>query len=288
MSITVREVENPNADQGPLPQSFQFDPLHPAHATALDKGELTIIMLKFLMHWAALVILISTTKVAGRRTRDSVRGQRQLRLTHISHANPQTIQNALSYRAGRIADNRDLKDGSTPAGDLVEFACETITALLPGSARCDCSMSLSVTYDCVFDEEICVGGIDGFCATPLVTGTLGLLDSTVGFEFCTASATSNGVSVPGLCVSFANAPLDDDGKDSHDKNVGRNKPLTTCSASLGGIACSACELCADGNGYTFDCSAHQMGVIQSECTAVSVIDSLTQDHVVAFFPNLDV
>jgi hypothetical protein len=143
-------------------------------------------------------------------------------------------------------------------------------------------MSLSVTYNCVFDEEICVGGIDGFCATPLVTGTLGLLDSTVGFEFCSASATSHGVSVPGLCVSFASAQVD--GKD----NVGRNKPLTTCSASLGGIACSSCELCADGNGYTFDCSAHQMGVIQSECTAVSVIDSLTQDHVVAFFPNLDV
>lgn len=248
------------------------------------------------MRRAALVIVIcgTTTVASGMLTQASVRGQRQLRLAQVpvSHSVPQTIQNALSYQASRTGDTRYLKDGSTPTGDLVEFACETITALFPGSATCDCSMSLSLTYDCVFEEEICLGGIDGFCATPLVTGSLGLLDSTVGFEFCAGGATSHGVPVPGLCVSFGNAQVDDHGKDpSHGDNVvvkNKNMPLTTCSASLGGIACSSCDMCADGNGYTFDCSAHQTGVIQSECTAISVIDSLTQNHMVAFLPNLTV
>ena len=241
--------------------------------------------------WIFIALIGSGTARAA-STRRNTRGQKW-QPAQEQHGSHQTIRNALidrlSHQADRNGGDRDLKDDSTSSVDLTDFACETITLLLPGLATCDCSMSLSINYDCAFQEQICLGGDDGFCSAPLVAGTLGLLDSTYSFEFCAASATNQGISVPGLCISFENATQKDaKARDSsRGDSVGDDKRLTTCSASIGGVPCSSCEICADGNGYMFDCSAHQPGVVQSECTSISVVDSLTQDHRVVFLPNLD-
>jgi len=195
--------------------------------------------------------------------------------------NLEEIWDALTLHAEMIVyqDERTLEQDDDPTTDLVGFACDRIEVLLGGPAvSCDCSLSFSISYSCTFDEEICLGGVDGFCARPLVTGTLGLLDSTIAFEFCTVGATNGGNSVPGLCITFGRDALgeEDDAKG-----------LSSCSAAIGGLSCSSCEMCADGKGYVFDCSAHEPGVMQSECTAVSVVESLTQQHYAAFLPNLD-
>lgn len=194
--------------------------------------------------------------------------------------NLQETWDALTHHAEMIAykDERDLQQDD-PTMDSLRFACDRIKVLLGGPAvTCDCTMSFSIGYSCTFDEEICLGGVDGFCTKPLVTGTLGLLDSTLGFEFCTVGATNGGKSVPGLCVTFGRDAL---GEADNDEG------LSSCSATLGGVPCDSCDMCADGNGYVFDCSAHAPGVVQSECTAIGVIESLTQQHYVAFLPNLD-
>lgn len=113
-----------------------------------------------------------------------------------------------------------------------------------------------------------------------------ILDSSLGFKFCAADATNGGVSVPGLCIEFGGEVLNAGTEGDGDPRLPVEE-VTSCEASVSGIKCESCTICDDGAGYMFDCSAIDPTFVQSECTALHLIDSLFQTEPATFLPNLD-
>lgn len=232
--------------------------------------------MKFLATLAACFSLFAASATAAK---DGLRNGVTSSLDHFSESDPEAIWYALTRHVESMnrGDVRNLQDD--PTTELLDVACGIIGSLLPGAATCECSLGFAITYSCRFEQAICVGGLGGFCTKPLITGTLGLVDASLAFEYCAEGATNGGVSVPGLCVTFNEGLSDNDTEGEGG--------LSACSATMGGMPCKPCEMCADGKGYVFDCSNIDPSVVQSKCTAVQVIDSLTQEHSVAFLPQLD-
>jgi len=241
--------------------------------------------MKFLSPLAAFLVFFTS---CGAAAKHGIRKDVTPTLDHIPTDDPQAIWDALTTHAQLLHDgDRDLQDD--PISGILDLACGIIAFLIPGEVVCDCNLVLlSISFECANQQAICIGGLEGFCFTPTITGLLGILDSSLGFEFCAADATSGGVTVPGLCINFGGAVLnaftEGDGDSDPREPVDE---VTSCEASVGGVKCESCTICDDGAGYTFDCSAIDPTFVQSECTAVHLIDSLFQTEPVAFLPNLD-
>jgi hypothetical protein len=189
---------------------------------------------------------------------------------------------------------------------LLPLVCTLVSGLLPGDVACECAIVLGVQFQCGFGNPICVGGQDGFCAKPLVSGEISLAPLKVGFQFCAAEATNGGQATSSLCINFG-GELEDElltpsapkaaPKTDGDGNVFANSATTSsgptakinfCEAVVNEQDCSSCEICDNGHGYVFDCSNVDATMVQSTCTPFSVIASLRPNQEkISFMPHLD-
>ena len=166
---------------------------------------------------------------------------------------------------------------------LLPILCPIVSGLLPGDVTCQCAIALGFDFTCVYQKPICIGGIAGFCSAPTISGKLDILTLDVGFAYCASNATNGGVSVPGICIDIGGVLNQDslgEGTNSAD--------LQTCIATIDGKACSSCEICDAGTGYTFNCAAIDARMVQSKCTPLHILSSLRSDQGdIQFMPHLD-
>jgi hypothetical protein len=188
---------------------------------------------------------------------------------------------------------------------LLPIVCTLVSGLLPGDVSCQCAIVLGVQFQCAFGNPICVGGQDGFCAKPLVSGEISLAPVKVGFQFCAAEATNGGQATSSLCINFGGELEDEPSttttpsqpKENGDGTVTANsvtaslKPtakIDFCEAVVNEQDCTSCEICDNGHGYIFDCSNVDATMVQSTCTPFSVIASLRPNQEkISFMPHLD-
>jgi hypothetical protein len=165
--------------------------------------------------------------------------------------------------------------------------CNLIENQFPaGQVSCECDVTLlqgTVDFSCGWTSEICVGGANGLCGTPIYSGTLDVFQTTIQNQICIngLSAIGSLLSIGDLCIDLTVNP--------------RNDKILTCSATLGDIACSSCRSCS-GGGLSLDCDNASDGAVDS-CTAnagstaavrtISRVQSSKNRIKQAYFPNFN-
>jgi hypothetical protein len=179
---------------------------------------------------------------------------------------------------------------------LLNAACCIVSTLISLTlVQCQCGLESGLEFVCATRNPVCLGGAAaGFCSTPSILGGFSLVNQFVDFEFCLNEATLGGEALPGLCIQVGGNLGNSTRSDLSavdDTSTAAAAVLTECVATADGTDCNNCQLCSHSGsgdqGYTFDCTNVDARLIQSTCTPLSVITSLSSDQNIAFLPQLD-
>lgn len=209
-------------------------------------------------------------------------------------------------------EERDLQIDIGTVLNIVDTACDLVGTLmlLDGTAVCDCTLTLSLTFGCEFVTDVCAGE---FCSTPNVNGAFDILQTRVTFTYCSNNGTLSDFELPNFCVSVSgnlirpgasssSTSSEDESAINEETSISEDRArlfgkgnildkvqfLDTISVTVEGKACRSASICDSGQGYTFDCSNINSLLKQSKCTPIQTLTNLRQEPgSVTFLPQLD-
>jgi hypothetical protein len=253
-----------------------------------------------------VLLVLASTVVVGAAKKRQVRVQ-ETEPDPVVRSLGHEFQDAVVQRLDKSL-SRNSRQSQRETQQLLPVACLLLNEILPGNLQCTCKLTTALNFGCKGFQELCLSE-NGYCSTPTVSGQLDLLSLSVTFKFCGFNATNNGRPLPGICVtvggrlvppgfpipSAKGPPIR--GANQTSSSTGTTLPslsskmtsvLGTCSATnIFGKECKSCNICNQGQGYTFDCSNIGRHVVQSKCTPLSVVSNLRLDQNVTFLPVLD-
>jgi hypothetical protein len=199
---------------------------------------------------------------------------------------------------------------------IISTVCDLVGTLLvvEGSVRCDCNLTLSVDFACVFEQASCGPG-GQFCNVPTVRGGFDFLQTRLSFGYCADQPTFNNVALPDFCIDVGGRLLSATGSSSSSSSSSisssnstssvRSKEdrggdkvvtastkkrqfFTSINMTVGGRSCRSVALCNDGQGYQFDCTNVDLRMKQTTCAPLRGLSSLRQERgSIVFLPELD-
>jgi hypothetical protein len=261
------------------------------------------------------LLLILLSVAVGADNKRQVRVQEEPEPDPVVRTLGQEFQDAVVQRLDKsLVMNRNSRQSQRETQQLLPVACLLLNEILPGNLQCTCTLTTALKFGCKGFEELCLSDA-GYCSTPTVSGQLDLLTLSVTFKFCGFNATNNGRPIPGICINVGGKlvppgfPIPNAKGDIKPPIRGANQTsssavttgttlpslsskmtsaLGTCSATnIYGKECKSCNICNQGQGYTFDCSNIGRHVVQSSCTPLSIVSNLRLDQNITFLPMLD-
>jgi hypothetical protein len=205
--------------------------------------------------------------------------------TNDNDSKQQLLRKAISNMPESLTSSSSMDQGRhlQILGNVLD-PCSLIAGQFTiGQVNCECNAKVfrgTVDYTCTWISEICVGGDNGLCGTPIYSGTLDAFKLNVENEVCIQGVSALGglqVDLGDFCVNLVVNP--------------RNDKLITCSATLGDIACNSCVPCP-GGGLTLDCANVADGATDSCSSPIQTITRLNKSNkkvqiLKPFFPNFN-